>query len=128
MSDITDGTSSTLLVGESRYSPTAPNGTNGSWGQQSWASPFYYAGTTQTYPINAAVAVNPINAFEPNVPHPAEATNAETQTSTFGSWHVGGAVFLMADGSIRFLSENIDMSTYAEKLAIRNDGLVVGEF
>lgn len=29
-----------------------------------------------------------------------------------GSWHPGGANFLMGDGSVQFLSENMDMRTY----------------
>ena len=50
------------------------------------------------------------------------------------SLHVGGAHFLMGDGAVRFVSENIDavnnttpMSTY-QKLGCRNDGEVIGEF
>jgi prepilin-type N-terminal cleavage/methylation domain-containing protein len=30
----------------------------------------------------------------------------------FRSWHPGGSTFLMSDGSVRFMSENIDMKTY----------------
>jgi prepilin-type processing-associated H-X9-DG protein len=29
-----------------------------------------------------------------------------------GSFHPGGAHFLMGDGSVQFLSENMDMTTY----------------
>lgn len=29
-----------------------------------------------------------------------------------GSWHTGGAYFVMGDGSVQFLSENMDMKTY----------------
>ena len=56
------------------------------------------------------------------------------------SLHVGGAHFLMGDGAVRFVSENIDassnsslsnpaqlLSTY-HKLAARQDGQIVGEF
>ncbi|HWL10607.1 MAG TPA: DUF1559 domain-containing protein [Planctomicrobium sp.] len=50
------------------------------------------------------------------------------------SLHTGGAHFLMADGAVRFISENINassnttpMSTY-QKLGSRNDGEAVGEF
>ncbi|HVJ84533.1 MAG TPA: DUF1559 domain-containing protein [Caulifigura sp.] len=43
------------------------------------------------------------------------------------SYHVGGATFLMADGSVRFISENINYPTYCY-LADRADGQVVGEF
>ncbi|MBT5019216.1 DUF1559 domain-containing protein [Planctomicrobium sp.] len=43
------------------------------------------------------------------------------------SSHVGGAQVLMGDGTVRFLSENLDMSTL-RRLASRADGQVVGEF
>lgn len=43
------------------------------------------------------------------------------------SAHVGGVQALMGDGSVRFLSENLDMLTL-RRLATRRDGQVVGEF
>lgn len=45
-------------------------------------------------------------------------------SAAFGSQHTGGAQFLFGDGTVRFLSENIDVTTY-EALGGRNDGLVV---
>lgn len=45
----------------------------------------------------------------------------------FGSPWVGGCQFTMADGSVRFISENIDIETL-ERLARPDDGEVVGEF
>lgn len=44
-----------------------------------------------------------------------------------GSWHAGGAQFLMGDGSVRFLSENMDMPTY-QGLSTRAGGEVLGDF
>lgn len=41
-----------------------------------------------------------------------------------GSWHPGGAMFLMGDGSVQFLSENIDMRIY-RGLSTRNGGETV---
>jgi prepilin-type N-terminal cleavage/methylation domain-containing protein len=44
-----------------------------------------------------------------------------------GSFHVGGAHFLMGDGAVRFLSENMHMATY-QGLSTRRAGEVLGEF
>ena len=43
------------------------------------------------------------------------------------SLHTGGANFLLADGSVRFMSENIDL-TLCRNLHSRNGGEVLGEF
>ncbi|WP_339906949.1 DUF1559 domain-containing protein [Symmachiella dynata] len=45
----------------------------------------------------------------------------------FASQHTGGVFFLFADGSVHFLSENIDGQTYSD-LGDKADGNVVGEF
>ncbi|PQO46340.1 DUF1559 domain-containing protein [Blastopirellula marina] len=44
-----------------------------------------------------------------------------------GSWHPGGAHFNMGDGSVRFLSENMDMPTY-QALSTRREGETIGDF
>ena len=31
---------------------------------------------------------------------------------SFGSYHIGGATFCMADGSVQFISDSIDIETY----------------
>ena len=43
------------------------------------------------------------------------------------SYHTGGAQVCLGDGSVRFISENIDNGTWV-KLGVRNDGTVLGEF
>ena len=45
----------------------------------------------------------------------------------FGSWHTGGAQFALGDGSVRFLSENIDKTLY-ESLGKRADGTLPVDF
>ena len=44
-----------------------------------------------------------------------------------GSFHVGGAHFNMGDGSVRFMSENMDMKTYQGTMT-RAGGETLGEF
>ena len=44
-----------------------------------------------------------------------------------GSLHIGGAHFLMGDGAVRFLSENMSMTTYRGVMT-RALGETLGEF
>jgi prepilin-type processing-associated H-X9-DG protein len=43
------------------------------------------------------------------------------------SWHTGGVQICLCDGSVKFISENIDFETWA-RVGVRNDGQVLGEF
>lgn len=44
---------------------------------------------------------------------------------SFGSRHTGGAQFGMADGSVRFISENVDLRVYSA-LGTRDGGEAAG--
>ena len=48
-------------------------------------------------------------------------------TGGLSSWHEGGAQMAIADGSVRFISENIDSFTY-QNLGNRADGQMIGDF
>ena len=51
----------------------------------------------------------------------------DTVTMGFSSWHTGGCQVVLGDGTVRFLSENIDGTIYTN-LSRRADGKTLGEF
>lgn len=51
----------------------------------------------------------------------------DTVTIGFSSWHTGGMQAVLGDGTVRFLSENIDGTIYTN-LSRRADGRTLGEF
>lgn len=57
----------------------------------------------------------------PAAPDPVQATGG------FSSRHTGGAQFCVADGSVRFISENIDVDVFSF-LGNREDGQFIGEY
>ncbi|MES2793488.1 MAG: DUF1559 domain-containing protein [Planctomycetota bacterium] len=57
----------------------------------------------------------------------SSANGGASSTSNFRSQHVGGGHFLMGDGAVRFVSQNINMGTY-RALSTMAGGEVVGEF
>lgn len=112
---IRDGASNTFLAGERRLSDIGgddlgfASGTSGSL-------------RNTGVPIN--IYTDDVNALPvklPNTPDPLLATRG------YSSQHTGGAQFVLADGSVRFVSENIDVNTYTY-LGDREDGFAISEF
>jgi hypothetical protein len=110
IASITDGTSQTLLVGE-RIVQTGPNGglsfTSAWFGQVAFTDDYEYRGV----PHLDASLQHPIN-------------QSETSSQCFGSRHPGGASFVLCDGAIRFLSQNIDEVVF-EALGTPDGGEVI---
>ncbi|WP_437222896.1 DUF1559 domain-containing protein [Planctomicrobium sp. SH661] len=55
------------------------------------------------------------------------AWNTLNMTLTSRSLHTGGVQILLADGSVRFASNNVNQTTW-QNLGVHNDGNVLGEF
>lgn len=134
--DITDGTSNTILIGE-RRSLKLSRQTNadgpwaGVWGGQEITTDgitnvWCLAGKTE-YQMNSG-----LHSLDPSD------TNAGDEALlAFSSQHTGGAQFALADGSVRFISENIEWNDSAldsndvgiyHNLGSRADGNVIDEF
>lgn len=120
LSQMLDGSSNVIIVGE-RYSPLEVNGeaNNTKWfGSATWvgAPNNHYHGPAYIL----GEATNPIN-------YNFNAASVRPQTTGFGSQHRGGCHFLMGDGSVRFLSESLDIETL-RKLSRIADGATPGEY
>jgi prepilin-type N-terminal cleavage/methylation domain-containing protein len=125
LTDITDGTSSTIMAGDAHYTlknyfyTSGPNVGQPRTGDTAWANGHVYFSWFQTNtPMNLnAVATWP---YDP-------ARTGEDGKYGFRSVHVGGCLFLFCDGSVKFVRESIPMATY-QALGSRAGGEVVGDF
>jgi prepilin-type N-terminal cleavage/methylation domain-containing protein len=127
--DCTDGTSNTLLASEVMI---RGNSNTGGWGEGGG----YWGGGEgggygfcTAYPPNSTVADQVYQCKSttwPNAPCTSMSTYA-TQMNLARSYHVGGVQVLMADGSIRFVSNNINGATW-QALSTRMGGESVGNF
>ncbi len=119
-----DGASNVLLLGETKYCPH-PDAKSGSVPFSGWDSALRVYGTGDySFPSGLAATMNAINSSSDD---PTEIWTCATSSSTFGSNHTGGAFFALADGSIHFLSESIDLALY-RSLGARSDGGPPGGF
>lgn len=128
--DFTDGTSNTILVGETcartdlyrkgkKIPTTDPEAFaqsvsgSGTWPDifkgDTWISGRLFDGTDAG--SGGACAINCSNA----------------RTAGLYSWHTGGAQIALADGSVRFISENVSAYVLASLVTVQG-GEVVGEF
>jgi prepilin-type processing-associated H-X9-DG protein len=119
--DISDGTSNTLLVGERTFFDNPEGWTYGAtWfdANRDGQPTSIRVGAVKhaEWPINTIEngRASYTNHFDGPPPHAILHNDL-----SFGSWHPGGATFALADGSIHFLSEDLDLSIFRE-LASRN--------
>ena len=100
-SDITDGSSQTLLCGE-----LLPDDESLGW----------VSGTRATLRNTSGIETN-----RQDTPQKAK---SPLQVGMFGSSHVGGANFDFADGSTRFITDSIDAKLF-QQLGHRSDGEII---
>jgi prepilin-type processing-associated H-X9-DG protein len=90
LTDITDGTSNSLMAGENDFMPAGVPSTSG----PVWAYGYLYSWTGTMYGINKRDG------------------SSDASYGAFRSQHTGGAMFVLADGSVQFLRDSIDPTTF----------------
>jgi prepilin-type N-terminal cleavage/methylation domain-containing protein len=136
LDDVTDGTSGTLLFGERRHDdgnwdswlpapfqpppspPMLPMRMYGTWAPQTIPSSVTDVILSGAVPINYGqpkpyIPPPPGNPPMPPPPVPWSGfqTSYEVRLNAFGSHHLGGAQFALADGSVRFLRDDLPLTT-----------------
>jgi prepilin-type N-terminal cleavage/methylation domain-containing protein len=119
---IRDGTTNTFLLGETKYAPHIDgHDAYTSWdtGLRVWGNGGEFA-----FPSGLCAAMEGINSSDFNS---TTGWPAHVCTSTFGSTHPGGCHFVMADASVQYVSEHMDLIIY-RGLGARADRLPIGGF
>lgn len=112
--DILDGSSNVIVIGERALVNRAP--------QMPWRGAIYGGfRSTQWASVMRGVWDHPNHRINSN-----NITGTDAQWA-YSSLHKGGAQFVLGDGSVRFISENINGITW-QLIAQRASGEVVGEF
>lgn len=110
---IIDGATNTFFVGEK----------HGHEPELGWMS-----GTRATLRnTGAGLNTSPVAQLRYGLAEEQTLFDATTDVGGFGSWHTGGGHFVLGDGSVRFVSENIDLTLY-QNLGNRRDMEPIGEF
>jgi prepilin-type N-terminal cleavage/methylation domain-containing protein/prepilin-type processing-associated H-X9-DG protein len=119
--EVRDGTSNTLLVGESLPDQNGDMLSNGGW---FWQNGGNCTGTT-IIPINYRSDADDGQANK--CADPERSVYNWNVSFGFKSRHSGGANFVFVDGSVHFLNQAIDNQVY-QYLGCRNDGQPIGDY
>ncbi|MCH5372396.1 MAG: DUF1559 domain-containing protein, partial [Planctomycetes bacterium] len=107
--DILDGTTQTIFIGEKLIDVRSDLG---------WMSGTRWTLRNTGTPINQTLSAQRNRMARPDE---IELDDSPTAVGGFGSFHPGGANFVMGDGSINFLSQSLDLAVL-QQCANRADG------
>jgi prepilin-type processing-associated H-X9-DG protein len=116
ITDITDGTSNTLAMGE--QTRNTENGTTSSWAYRGWVQ----IGIDPVGMVNTTTPAQGLNVWSVSFANgglPIIGTRASWYNAA--SMHKGGVNFVFADGSVHFISETIDVTSLT-RLCQMGDG------
>ncbi len=119
IADVSDGLSNTAFVAESSY--VTADGTSAPTRTEDWPTWLVSPNTDESIRYEGESSEDPINGYV----NPSRMAFARSDDCAF-SFHTGGAFFLFGDGSVKFLTENININLYSLLHSI-NDGRPVGE-
>ncbi len=135
MRDLTDGSSNTLIAGERcwEYKVTNPGSgaietVNANAGNL-WVTRSSNDADVQCTGCGYGDSLG-VTGHAPNPKNVHDSSDVLQHNYTrgqFSSLHAGGVQFVLADGSVRFISENLSNTTYT-RLGNRKDGNVIGQF
>jgi prepilin-type N-terminal cleavage/methylation domain-containing protein/prepilin-type processing-associated H-X9-DG protein len=121
IADVLDGLSNTILFGERfHYDPTFdqlyPNTPIANYGGWAWANylPGFDYLLSGRVPINYMIPPSQAALGDPGF------VFEDLRLCAFGSGHSGGANFGLADGSVRFLNQNINLTQVLQPLCTRS--------
>ena len=125
---VVDGSSNTLLFGERHHFDPAFDARDNSGGEdiQAWGCWAYGAegdvllGTTAGINFRLQMSYVSLTPAEQDILY-------KKRINAFGSAHSGGANFTLADGSVRFIRDNVNQITFAA-LGTRATGEVLGDY
>jgi prepilin-type N-terminal cleavage/methylation domain-containing protein/prepilin-type processing-associated H-X9-DG protein len=134
MVSITDGTSNTIAIGEAEPDRRGvalagierENNTSGCGRKDHWAIGSDDVDTSNQGDMSEFLGSTgvPINYLANSPPAPCTTQHAAYELS-YGSRHTGGANFLFADGSVKFIRDSVSPATLSA-LGTRNGGEVIG--
>jgi len=102
--DIRDGTSHTVAVGELSWEASG-------WYTEGWG--FAATGPSGTHGSPTGCLVEACQNVKYHLLQmPRQTTGPDANSTSFGSEHPDGAVFLKADGAVQFMSQEIDLQVY----------------